>query len=163
MIKIVIALAGALALSSSLYLSERAARKESEVALRGEWLCIDGVKVDKGQQITTHCHIAILSIYDRAKAAETCETALLAGDLSPSCTPSVQALYVSAEALKTQIDTLRADQDAAISRAEARGQSTVLRKYQNDAALKVAPVADDGLIVCDADCLRQRAQAIARP
>lgn len=133
--------------------------------IAGHEACVGSLTGKAGSALPASppCDADLIHLYDRAKASGACEASLQNGDLSPRCTPSVQALYVSADALKTQIDTLRADQDAAIARAEARGQSTALRKYQNDTAINAAPVADDGLIVCDADCLRRRAQSLNRP
>jgi len=108
------------------------------------------------------CDAAIVTFYDRAQHAATCDQALALGGTAPECSPAVADLFGTNVTLKTQLQSIVADRDAAIARAAARATSDAQRKAQDDRALAAAPRQPDGLIVCDAQCLRDRFEVDAR-
>lgn len=58
--------------------------------------------------------------------------------------------------LTTELSNERLGQDAAIARASASAATLAERKARAVAAVQAAPRDGDGLVVCDADCLRAR-------
>ena len=87
------------------------------------------------------------------------ETRFIAGI---SCGPGAKRLIVQVEAQTSEIASLRAaldktsaDNAAAISRAEARGRAEQTRKNYVRQIVQDAPVGADGLVRCDAECLRR--------
>jgi hypothetical protein len=111
--------------------------------------------------VATKCDPAIIVYYDRARHDATCDKGLALGGLAPECSAAVADLFAVNATLKTQLQSTVADRDAAIARAAARATTDAQRKSQDARALAAAPRQPDGLIDCDAQCLRQRFEADA--
>ena len=109
------------------------------------------------------CSFLMLEVYHRASESDRCDSALIAGNLSPDCTSPVRLLFGDKTDLQAQLKTTVADQVDSIARAEARGKSQATRKLANDRVLLAAPRAADGSIVCDAQCLRARFEPATAP
>ena len=84
--------------------------------------------------------------------------------LRQTCSSAVKTVVAERDVARGERDGAKADlkaardgQAAAITRAETRVRSETQRKADAAAALSRAPRDADGLVVCDADCLRQRA------
>ncbi len=120
--------------------------------------CNDALSGGKGD-VSTLCDAAVVHYYDLARNAGTCDQALGLGGTAPECSQAVAELFGNYATVKAQLQSTVADRDAAIARAAARATSDAQRKAQDDRALAAAPRQPDGLIVCDADCLRQRFEA----
>ncbi len=105
-----------------------------------------------------------------ARAAVRCDAALLSADLfavEAACSTEVKTLLAErqaesrrADSLDEALKTTRADQAAAISRAETRARTQAERTARGQAAVSAAPRDAAGLVVCDAGCLRDRFAAI---
>ncbi len=118
--------------------------------------CVKGVAAGDGGQVSLDCDPAVTDIFLAASRAERCDIALGNGGTAPECSANVASLAASEASLKLELQTTVADRDAAISRAAARTQVQVKRKEADEEALKLAPHDRDGLVVCDAGCLRAR-------
>ncbi|ESQ78495.1 hypothetical protein [Asticcacaulis sp. YBE204] len=107
------------------------------------------------------CHPVLVTLVDRARAADACDDALTGGPDSVSihCTGIVQQVVIERKVALDDLARLQADQAAAITRAETRARNSEQRKTRNARIIQTAPRDGDGLIVCDARCLRDRAQA----
>ena len=102
-----------------------------------------------------------------------CEAALAADDLwgiSTACGAQVKDRVARQRAAEHNLADAReqlaqAEQRtiAAVTRAEARARSTAERKARATAAISAAPRDAGGLLVCDADCLRDTSGGPARP
>lgn len=101
-----------------------------------------------------------------ARTSVRCDQALLGADLfavDAACTTEVKTLLAQRDAEGRRADSLdealkraRADQAAAVARAENRSRSQAERTARGQAAVSAAPRDDAGLVVCDAGCLRDR-------
>lgn len=101
-----------------------------------------------------------------ARAAVRCDAALLGADLfavEAACSTEVKTLQAERQAESRRADTMataltraRADQAAAVSRAEARARTQNERTVRGQTVVSAAPRDADGLVVCDAECLRRR-------
>lgn len=104
-------------------------------------------------------------VHRRAVQAAVCDQALIAGDafvIRSSCPTSVKTVLAQRDAAQGERDAsnaviarLRADQTAAIARAEARGFNQARRISSAQTDLAAAPRTDSGLGRCDAECLRR--------
>jgi len=117
-----------------------------------------------------HCMPEVKSAIEARRQAEACDTALTAEGKLPStglygirtaCSSEVKQLHAERDAArndaanaKRAMEALRAKMDAAVERAEIRGANVQKRKSDATRAIQAAPVGDDGLVDCDADCLR---------
>lgn len=94
-------------------------------------------------------------------AFEQCEEAISkhkpASDLF-SCPVAIRQLAQSKADLKIQLDAATQGQSAAIARAIVRTQNQVTRKARDAQIIAAAPRGNDGIIICDANCLRQRSK-----
>lgn len=110
------------------------------------------------------------ALRDRLGAAEVsvarakgCDTALFAADLfaiEARCSIEVKRVAAERDArtrerddARADLDKLKADQAAAIARAEARGRTQTQRTQSAQDRLDAAPRNPAGLGRCDADCL----------
>jgi hypothetical protein len=124
------------------------------------------------------CDLAIASVNAVALRSTACDQALDAKPLNlygarASCSAPVKQLQADRDAqaanvadLKLQLATERNGRAAAISRAQAAATTEAERKARAAAAVKAAPRDGAGLLVCDAQCMRDRwgqADAVARP
>lgn len=101
-----------------------------------------------------------------ARASVRCDAALLGADLfavDAACSTEVKTLLSQrdaeaerAESLDVALKRARADQAAAVARAETRARVQAERNARGQAAVSTAPRDSDGLVVCDAVCLRDR-------
>lgn len=101
-----------------------------------------------------------------ARASVRCDAALLGADLfavDAACSTEVKTLLsernaesLRAGSLADALKRARADQAAAVARAENRFRSQAERTARGQAAVSAAPRDDAGLVVCDAGCLRDR-------
>ncbi len=113
------------------------------------------------------CDADIAARVTAARQAAECEAALKLGDLyAIRATCGAQGKRVQAELTAAQVELgdarqqLRvalADRDQAVSRAEARATTHASRTAQNDRTIDAAPRGANGLLRCDADCLRSLA------
>ena len=102
-----------------------------------------------------------------------CEAALKADDLwviSTACGAQVMDRVARQRAAEHNLadareQLARAEQRtiAAVTRAEARARTSAERKARATAAISAAPRDAGGLLVCDADCLRDTSGGPARP
>ena len=110
------------------------------------------------------CRPAVAARHLTAVRADRCDAALLAADLfavEAACSTEVKTLLAHRQAETRRADSLmdtlkveRADQAAAIARAETRARTQAERKARADAAIAAAP-RDGDLLVFDAGRLRQ--------
>lgn len=110
------------------------------------------------------CPLPVAQALVDARQAAACDAAIDAGDLfgeRSSCSRPVKrrgAELAAARADLADVQAQLADADrlslAAISRAEARATTAAKRSAYAVATLAKAPRAADGLIDCDAECLR---------
>ena len=104
-----------------------------------------------------------------ARRAEVCDSALSSREpelfaIRASCSAAVKTLVAQrdgalgqAEAAQTTIDQLIAGQSQAVERAERRADAALTKAQNNERTIRNAPRRADGLIACDADCLRKLA------
>lgn len=112
------------------------------------------------------CPVPVALQHRIARASVRCDEALLGADLfavDAACTTEVKTLLAQrdaesrrAESLDEALKRARADQAAAVSRAESRARTQAERTARGQAAVSAAPRDDAGLVVCDAGCLRDR-------
>ncbi|CAL4866712.1 hypothetical protein MMA231_00956 [Asticcacaulis sp. MM231] len=102
------------------------------------------------------CDPALVDLTNRARAAQRCDQVLVLDGYSSDCSPAVQGLFAQKADLQSQLETTVKDQAAAIIRAEKRATESALRKSKDAEALTLAPRRADGLVTCDAVCLRAR-------
>ena len=116
------------------------------------------------------CLPEVQSAIEARRQAEACDTALSTERKLPAtaqyairqaCSTEVKHLHAERDAArnnaadaKQALETLQATMDAAVRRAEIRGANVQKRKSDATRAIQTAPVGDDGLVDCDADCLR---------
>lgn len=103
-----------------------------------------------------------------ASGALACDAALSARPengfgVQAACSTPVKTVQAERDVARREAARLTEDlkqerlsQDAAIARATASATALAERKARAVAALKAAPRDGDGLVVCDADCLRAR-------
>jgi hypothetical protein len=132
--------------------------QQAQIAKHDACLSALGGKGD----VATTCDAIIIAAFDRAQHSDTCDQALALGGTAPECSQAVAELFGNYATVKAQLQSTVADRDAAIGRAAARAASDATRKAQDENALAKAPRLSDGLIVCDALCLRQRFEADAQ-
>ncbi|CAN5550339.1 hypothetical protein BH09PSE4_BH09PSE4_21230 [soil metagenome] len=118
----------------------------------------------------TACPVVIGERVRTARQADACETALSARATSgyairATCGEQVKkldAMLTASDAsladAAAQLRTAAVDRDGAVQRAEARATSTADRKAANDATIAKAPRVADGIVRCDAQCLRNLVQ-----
>ena len=164
MIRLTVALAAAvLALGAlSWTKSQEEGRLRADLAQRDA--CLEAVAGPDLSSTNLRCSPEVAQVHGAAVRASVCDAALLTGELflmRSSCTTEVKTLFSHREAESRRADSLqdilnqeRADQAAAITRAEARARSETERKHRAEAALSSAP-RDGDLLVLDADRLRQ--------
>lgn len=109
--------------------------------------------------VSTKCNAAIVVYFNRAQNAGTCDQALSQEATAPECSQAVTDLFATNVTLKSQLQSTVADRDAAIARASNRATDEAQQKANDVQALAKAPRQPDGLILCDAQCLRQRFEA----
>ena len=122
------------------------------------------VGVDPGKA----CPAPIAADHLAANRARSCDAAFEARPenaygVAASCSAPVKRVQaerdVARREAKAAIDNLnqeRLGQDAAIARASASATALAERKARAAAALNAAPRDGDGLVVCDAQCVRER-------
>lgn len=156
---------GALALAGSVSLNVHQAK-----VLGQHRACVMAIKPNArlGADPRKLCDPAIAERWARAVQAETCDTALSAKPanaygIGNNCSTPVKTLHaqygVVAEELAGAVQALKdqkGDQVAAIRRAEADARVQAERKSRAAAAVQSAPRNADGLVICDARCLRAR-------
>lgn len=132
--------------------------------------CIQAIKPDArlGADPRKLCDPAIAARWARAVQAETCDASLSARPesgygIGNNCSAAVKAVHAQRDTAVRERDTARQslkdqqrDQVAAIRRAEAAARVQAERKSRAAAAVQSAPRNPDGLVVCDARCLRAR-------
>lgn len=114
------------------------------------------------------CPPAITADHLVARQASACDAALAASSESAagveaSCTLPVRRVVVErdvargeARRLTDALNQERLGQDAAIARASASATTLAERKVRAAVAVQAAPRDGDGLVVCDAQCMRSR-------
>ena len=116
------------------------------------------------------CLPEVRSAVEARRQAEACDTALSTERKLPAtaqyairqtCSAEVKHLLAERDAARSNaadakraMEVLQANMDAAVRRAEIRGANVQKRKSDATRAIQSAPVGDDGLVDCDADCLR---------
>lgn len=128
--------------------------------------CIRGAGGTDPAATAASCPAPVALQHRIARASVRCDQALLGADLfavDAACTTEVKTLLAErdaesrrAESLDTALKRARADQAAAVARAENRSRSQAERTARGQAAVSAAPRDDAGLVVCDAGCLRDR-------
>ncbi len=106
--------------------------------------------------VSTECNAAVVVYFNRAQNAGTCDQALNQDATAPECSKAVDDLFANYATVKATLQSTVADRDAAIARASNRATDEAQQKAQDAQVLAKAPRQPDGLILCDADCLRQR-------
>lgn len=119
------------------------------------------------------CAAEIVTVIGAARAASVCDAALLAGDRyreAAACgagakrmAGELQVTKASLQSAERQLADLRSSAAASIARAEARATISTERTAHADAAIKAAPRDGNGIITCDAQCLRELAGSPLRP
>lgn len=125
--------------------------------------------IDAGRtvvDVSVACDPAISLTYSVASQSKACDAALKPLDLygvRAACSAPVKALQADHAAqvanagdLRRQLTAERAGRQAAILRAAAAATTETERKARAAAALKAAPRDGSGLVVCDAQCMRDR-------
>lgn len=173
------ALALVVSLVAALGIQSKRAEKFHDLDVRHQ-ACVAAIKSgDVGAPAALGvCDLAIASVNAIALRAGACDQALAAKPVNlyaarASCSAPVKQLQADRDAqvanladLKLQITTERNGRAAAISRAQAAATTEAERKARAAAAVKAAPRDGSGLLVCDAQCMRDRwgqADADARP
>lgn len=156
---------GALALMGSVSLNAHQAK-----VLGQHRACVQAIKPDArlGADPRKLCDPVIAARWARAVQAETCDASLSAKPanlygIGNNCSTPVKTLHaqygVVADELGAAVQALKdqkGDQVAAIRRAEADARVQFERKSRAAAAVQSAPRNADGLVICDARCLRAR-------
>lgn len=123
-------------------------------------------EVSEGRQpgVQSRCPEPIRLADEARRRGQACDAALLKVELfavAAHCSTEAKTVVAQRDAAARERDNLsglmadlKADQAAAIARAEARGRSTAQRTASAKARLDAAPRSAAGLGQCDADCLR---------
>lgn len=123
------------------------------------------------------CPPVIVTEHLVAARSYACDAALTARPentygVQAACTTPVKTLQAERDVARREASRLSADltrerleRDDVVARARAAATTQAERIARAAAALKAAPRDGDGLVVCDADCVRARwtADAAARP
>lgn len=126
---------------------------------------------DKGSDLDDCLPVIGLEVA-AARQAATCDRTLLPTMdattrfvMLNSCGPGAKRLVAERDTLaserdglKTLLDRAQVNADAAVSRAESRASTQQKRTDHAQGTIAAAPRDGDGLIMCDAGCLRQIAQ-----
>lgn len=134
-------------------------------------VCIQAVKDGHAGYLVVGklCDPAIASAQYAALASAVCDEALDArpentAALRQVCTSAVKTVVAERDVAQAErdgaqrdLETTRAGQAAAITRAEARIRTQAQRKIDAAQVVATAPRDAAGLVVCDAVCLRRRA------
>lgn len=157
------ATAGLLAIITAKNVEERGLR----AVISGHEACATAVADSDLTASAARCSDVVAAVHRRAVQAAVCDQAVASGDLfviRTACPTSIKTLLAQRDAataeranLSDQLARTRADQAAAIARAETRGRTQTQRIQSVQTHLDAAPRADSGLGRCDADCLRQLA------
>ncbi|MCY1648165.1 hypothetical protein OVA11_14165 [Caulobacter sp. SL161] len=128
------------------------------------------------ERVAKACPAAIADAHLVAARASACDAALSARPensyaVAAACSAPVKTVQAERDIARREAARLTSDltnerlgQDAAIARASASAATLAERKARAVAAVQAAPRDGDGLVVCDADCLRARwATASDRP
>lgn len=132
--------------------------------------CVKAVAIDAppASDPGKACPGAIAAAALAANRARACDAAFSARPentygVAASCSSPVQRVQAErdiaqgeAKRLTQALTEERLGQDAAIARAAAAATTQAERKARASAALQAAPRDGDGLVVCDAQCMRQR-------
>lgn len=114
------------------------------------------------------CPPAIAQVHTVAVHAQACEAALSAKPentygVGAYCSTPVKTLQAERDVARSEARRLTADlqnerlgRDDAISRATVAATTQAERKARAAAAVQAAPRDGDGLVVCDAKCVRAR-------
>lgn len=124
-----------------------------------------------GTDISTKCPKTIVTVIDAERRSRACDAALGRRDLfaqRAACSAAVKRLAAELEAANAELAGAEAllarerrDTAAAVARAEARATTTTTRNRNAEAAILAAPRAADGLVDCDARCMRALDGAVA--
>lgn len=138
--------------------------RDLRATIAGHETCGRAVGLSDFTATAAACSEAMAVTHRRAVQTATCDQALTAGDVfaqRSACSTPVKTLTAQRDAARierddanTALNQLRADQAAAIARAEARGRSQTQRIHSAQNDLAAAPRNNAGLGRCDADCLR---------
>lgn len=123
------------------------------------------------------CPPVIVTDHLVAARSYACDAALTARPenaygVQAACTTLVKTVQAERDVARREAARLTADltserleRDGVVARATAAATTQAERKARAAAALKAAPRDGDGLVVCDADCVRARwtADVAARP
>lgn len=134
--------------------------------IKGQATCIsDAGRTDSAASSAT-CPAPVAVQHRIARASVRCDEGLLKADLFAvdlSCSIEVKTLLAErlaesrrADSLHESLKAARAAQAAAVARAETRSRTQAERTARGQAAVSAAPRDADGLVVCDAVCLRDR-------
>lgn len=148
-------------------------KTKEEAGLRKEitaqTLCLAAAGGPDADASARACPAPVAAQHRLARMSARCDAGLLQGDLfavEAACSTEVKTLLAQRQAETGRADSLdaalkssRADTAAAITRAEARARSQTQRTSNAQAAVSAAPRDPDGLVRCDAQCLRQRTSA----
>jgi hypothetical protein len=153
------ALVGVIALKNA----EEAGLRET---MAGQTACLTAAGGADPVASAASCPPAVAAQHRIARASVRCDRALLEADLfavEAACSAEVKTLLSQRDAETVRADGLvgalaraRTDQAAAVSRAEARARTQSQRTARGQAVVSSAPRDVDGLVVCDAGCLRER-------
>lgn len=132
----------------------------------GQAACIAAAGGTDATATAETCPAPVVVQHRIARASVRCDQALLGLDLfavDAACSTEVKTLLAQRDAesaragsLDTALKRARADQAAAVARAESRARTQAERTARGQAAVTLAPRDADGLVVCDAGCLRDR-------
>lgn len=150
----------------------------------GHRACVAAVKgvAAKGQKSVAHpgevCVAEIATADRKARQLDACELAIAGNETTigkdavlttngaaivERCPPRVVGLFREVQSrsaeilgLRGVIDAAEADRNQAVARAELRGRQTAERQQRAQALRESAPRDSDGLLVYDADRLRER-------
>lgn len=113
------------------------------------------------------CDAVVRDRIETARRADACEAAIKVGDaysIQMACGAEVKRTHADLIAARgsladanAQLALAGADRDAAVQRAEARAAIISTRKTDNARTIDAAPRRADGLVRCDARCLRSLA------
>lgn len=147
-------------------------REEADLraVLQGWEACGEAVATDAvTESVERLCPAAIAEDVTGSRRTAACDQALLEADLfavRATCSTEVKTLLGQRDAETNRADSLaevlsrtRADQAAAIARAETRARTEAERSARARTVIEGAPRGPDGLVDCDAGCLRDLAGA----
>jgi hypothetical protein len=114
------------------------------------------------------CLPEVKSAIEAYRAAETCDAALSSPlpatsrfAIRQACSTEVKTVVAARDAARNNerdarqaLAEIQANTVAAVTRAEQRGAQNQKRISNASKAIEAAPRRDDGLVECDADCLR---------